>query len=155
MLEGCLEAAVAKFLSSILMRGSFATMTHITRILAAFAAIAIGLPALAAAQGSFTIDPNLAKRGKHVYEYNGCYMCHGFGSRRAAPDLAGVTERRDLDWLRNWLKDTAGMLQTDPQARAMLEEWKDVKMPQVRLNDRDIEALLHYMAQETRRTRGD
>jgi protein SCO1/2 len=128
-------------------------MTQTQRILAAFAAIAFGLPALAAAQGSFTIDPNLAKRGKYVYEYNGCYMCHAFGKIRAAPDLAGVTERRDHDWLRQWLKDTEGMLASDPQARAMLEQWKFVKMPQVKLTDRDIDALLHYMAQETQRTR--
>ena len=110
---------------------------------------------VAEAQGSFRVDPNLASRGKVVYERNGCYMCHGLGvkDRRAAPDLAGVTERRDHDWLRRWLKDTNGMLASDPQARAMLEQWNYVRMPQVKLTDADINALLHYMAQETQRVR--
>jgi len=108
---------------------------------------------VAEAQAGFTVDPALATRGKTVYTRNGCYMCHGFGSIRAAPDLQGVTERRDHDWLRRWLKDTNGMLQSDPQARAMLEQWRYVKMPQIRLSDADVNALIHFMAQETQRTR--
>jgi protein SCO1/2 len=124
--------------------------------LAALAAIAFGLPVVAAAQGSFRVDANLAKRGKIVYERNGCYMCHGLGvsARRAGPDLLGVTERRDHDWLRRWLKDTNAMLAGDPQARAMLQQWNGVRMPQVKLTDADIDALLHYMAQQTQILRG-
>lgn len=109
---------------------------------------------VAEAQAGFTVDQALATRGKTVWMRNGCYMCHGFGmSRRAAPDLAGVTERRDHDWLRRWLKETNSMLQSDPQARAMLEQWNYVKMPQIRLSDADVNALIHFMAQETQRTR--
>lgn len=111
-------------------------------------------PSVAQAQESFRVDASLASRGKVVYERNGCYMCHGFGVRRAAPDLLGVTERRDHDWLRRWFKETSAMLESDPQARAMLEQWRYVKMPQIKLSDADINALLHYMAQETQRVRG-
>jgi protein SCO1/2 len=83
-------------------------------------------------------------------------MCHGLGvsARRAGPDLLGVTERRDHDWLRRWLKDTNAMLAGDPQARAMLQQWNGVRMPQVKLTDADIDALLHYMAQQTQILRG-
>jgi hypothetical protein len=45
------------------------------------------------------------------------------------------------------------MLQSDPQARAMLEQWRFVRMPQIKLTDNDVEALLHFMTQETQRTR--
>jgi cytochrome c551/c552 len=106
------------------------------------------------AQAQRTADPNLATRGKVVYERNGCYTCHAFGRVLAAPDLAGVTERREHNWLRRWLKETNAMLQSDPQARAMLEQWHYVRMPQIKLSDADVEALLAYMAQQTQRTRG-
>lgn len=115
------------------------------------AGLAVG-SSVAQAQG-LSVDANLAARGKVVYERNGCYICHGFGKVLAAPDLQGVTERRELDWLRRWMKETSSMLQSDPQARAMLEQWRFVRMPQIKLTDNDVEALLHFMTQETQRTR--
>ena len=111
------------------------------------------VPSAAQAQESFRVDANLAGRGKTVWMRNGCYVCHAFGRLLAAPDLMGVTERRDHDWLRRWLKETTAMLESDPQARAMLEQWRYIKMPQIRLSDGDVNALLHFMAQETQRLR--
>jgi len=122
--------------------------------LAAFAAMAIGLPAPVAGQGSFKVDPTLAKQGKKLFNGDhGCYYCHKFGGKLGAPDLAGIMERRDHAWLRRWLKETDTMLQTDPQALAMLEQYRYWRMPKIRLSDADVEALFHYMAQETERTR--
>jgi cytochrome c551/c552 len=115
-------------------------------------AMAVG-SSVAHAQGSLRVDPNLASRGKVVYERNGCYVCHALGRVLAGPDLAGVTERREVGWLRRWLKETNAMLESDPQARAMLEQWRFVKMPQIKLSDRDVDAILHYLAQETQKLR--
>ena len=108
---------------------------------------------VASAQGGLRVDPNLASRGKIVYERNGCYVCHGIGRLLAAPDLAGVTERREVGWLRRWLKETNAMLESDPQARAMLEQWRGIKMPQIKLSDSDVDAILHYIARETAKVR--
>jgi len=116
-----------------------------------FVALSLG-SSVAQAQG-VTVDANRASRGKVVYMRNGCYVCHAFGRLLAAPDLMAVTDRRGEEWLRRWFKDTNGMLATDPQAKAMLEEWKMVKMPQFKLTDPDIDALIHYMAQESQRLR--
>ena len=78
------------------------------------------------------------------------YLCRVL----AGPDLAGVMERRDHDWLRKWLKETDTMLLSDPQAVAMVKDWKGVRMPNMNLSDAQIDALFHYMAQETARVRG-
>jgi protein SCO1 len=118
-------------------------------ILAAFVAVAISVPASAAAQGSLTVDKNLAKRGKKLYETRGCGSCHAFGKQLSGPDLVGATERRDLDWLKRWLKAPDEMLASDSLAMAMLDEYKGVKMPNLRLTDADVDALLHYMQQES------
>jgi cbb3-type cytochrome oxidase cytochrome c subunit len=106
------------------------------------------------AEAQSRVDANLATRGKTVWMRNGCYTCHGIGKLLAAPDLAGVTERRDHAWLRRWLKETSSMLQSDPQARAMLEQYHYIKMPQFKLSDADVDALLAFLAEETQRTRG-
>jgi protein SCO1/2 len=64
------------------------------------------------------------------------------------PDLAGVTERRDLDWLRRWLKNPTAMLASDSLAKALLVQNNNVAMPAMRLADDEVEALLHYIARE-------
>lgn len=127
----------------------------LTLALAIVAVFALALPASVAAQGSpVTVDPELAKRGKKLWNNRGCGGCHAIGRKQAGPDLAGVSERRDPEWLRRWLKDTDTMLETDSLAQAMLAEWNNIKMPNLKLSDADVDALLHYIAQETEKQRG-
>lgn len=106
-------------------------------------------PAVAAAQGGLTVDPSLAKTGKSLFTSRGCNACHAFGKKLAGPDLVGATERRDLGWLRQWLKTTDQMLESDSIAQAMLAEFQGVKMPNLKLSDQEVEALIHYMQQES------
>jgi mono/diheme cytochrome c family protein len=116
-------------------------------VLFGVAAAWIGLATPSAAQGS-SPDPAMVKRGQSLYRNRGCEACHRIGGGKAAgPDLRGVTERRDPDWLRRWLKNTNEMLETDSIARALLEEYKGVRMPAQKLTDQDVEALLVYIAQ--------
>ncbi len=65
------------------------------------------------------------------------------------PDLAGVLERRERAWLVRWLKEPDVMLRTDSTAKAMLAEFNNLPMPNLSLTDAEIEALLHYIAQES------
>ena len=113
-------------------------------------------PVAGAMLGDKPVDNALAQHGANVYLKKGCYTCHGMGQagKRAGPDLLGIMDRRDHTWLRGWLLNTDSMISSaDPQVKAMLEEWKFVKMPQVPLNSGDVDALFHYMAQETARLR--
>lgn len=122
--------------------------------LTTLAVVAVGLPAIAAAQGSFTVDPVAAKRGRVVWQNTGCMICHTIaGGKGAGPDLAGVFERRTVDWLTRWLQNTTEMLETDSIAKAMLVEHKNIKMPQVKLSDKDINAVLHYIAERGEKAR--
>lgn len=118
-----------------------------------FAALA-GVSSLAHAQG-MTVDANLAKRGKTLWQNRGCSGCHSIGKgRMAGPDLLGVTERRDAAWLRRWLKDTDQMLASDSLAQSLLAQSNGVKMPNLKLTDPDVDALLNYIAQETEKKKG-
>jgi protein SCO1 len=115
---------------------------------AVLVAIAIA-PAAGAAQSSGTVDADLAKRGKTLFTNRGCNACHAFGKKLAGPDLVGATQRRDGAWLRRWLKNTDEMLESDSIARGLLAEFQNVKMPNLKLSDAEVEALIHYMQQET------
>jgi protein SCO1/2 len=116
--------------------------------LAVSSAIAL-TPAIGAAQGGVTVDPSLAKTGKGLFTSRGCNACHAIGKKLAGPDLVGATERRDVGWLRRWLKETDTMLESDSIAQAMLAEFQNVKMPNLKLSDAEVEALIHYMQQES------
>jgi protein SCO1/2 len=108
-----------------------------------------------AAQAQMTVNADLAKRGKMLFQNRGCTGCHSVGKgRMAGPDLLGVTDRRDAAWLHRWLKETDVMLASDSIAQAMLAEAKGVKMPNLKLTDADIDALLNYIAQETEKRKG-
>ena len=130
-------------------------MTYLTKAtLALVASVALGLPAAAAAQGGgFMVDAAKAKAGMQAWKKFSCVGCHKIGGKTSGPDLAGVHERRSVEWLTRWLKNTTEMLQTDSTAMALLKEWKGYKMPQIKMSDTDIEALIHFIAQETQKKR--
>lgn len=123
----------------------------LTMIAGAVALLGVLPVSQALGQGSApTVDPALAKKGRSMFASKGCNGCHSVGGgKRAGPDLAGVSERRDAEWLKKFLKDPPTMLTTDSIAMAMLAEYKNVKMPNMKLTDADIDALLNYIAEET------
>jgi mono/diheme cytochrome c family protein len=94
---------------------------------------------------------DLAKRGKSLFNTRGCNACHTVGkpgkNTAAGPDLAGVTERRSADWLKRWLKDPSTMIGSDSVVDAMVVASKNVKMPNMKLSEPDIAALLSYLAE--------
>ena len=105
--------------------------------------------AKASTESQFVADAGLAKTGKSKFSSKGCNACHSIGKgKMAGPDLNGLYERRTTDWIRSWLKDPNAMLATDDQAKAMLKEFKGIKMPNLKLSDADVEALMHYIASE-------
>ena len=99
---------------------------------------------------TLTVDAAKAKSGKSLFTAKACNGCHTIGKGKSAgPDLKGVVERRGIDWLKRWLKETDKMLETDPTAQAMLKEYNNMKMPNMKLSDQEVDALLHYIHQES------
>lgn len=91
------------------------------------------------------LDEELIAKGEKVYQGKACSSCHTFGKGRlVGPDLLGVTERRDHEWLKKWLTNPDEMLRTDPIAKEMLKEYM-VPMPNQGLTDEEISAVLEYM----------
>ena len=86
------------------------------------------------------IDP-----GERVYLRVGCTSCHTIGKgKMIGPDLAGVVQRRDKEWLKKWLKDPPSMLATDPTARQLMEEYL-TPMPSYGLTTKEVDLLIRFM----------
>lgn len=87
---------------------------------------------------------SFAETGEEIFQSKGCIACHTIGKGKlAGPDLLGVTERREEEWLRNWLKNPETMLLSDPIAQELLKEYF-VPMPNQDLSDEQVEILIEY-----------
>ena len=62
-----------------------------------------------------------------------CASCHTIGGGRlTGPDLKGVTERQERDWLVNFILDPKSVLDSgDPYAQELLKEARGVPMPTI------------------------
>ena len=89
-----------------------------------------------------------------------CAACHtigegddpALGQHRVGPDLLAVTQRRERTWLSRWLKDPEKMLaEKDPLAVELFARFDNVPMPNLRLGEEDVRALLDYLEAEGRR----
>lgn len=92
-------------------------------------------------------------RGEELFRTR-CASCHTIGAaensvaamRSIGPDLAGVTRLRDRQWLQHWLKEPDRMLaEKDPLATELFARYNKVAMPNLRLNDAEVDALLRYL----------
>ena len=87
--------------------------------------------------------------GEQLYRTR-CASCHSLGGQdpegALGPDLFGVTQRRDMDWIMNWLRAPDQMLnKKDPIAMALFEKYNKLPMPNFRLNKDECLAIVDYL----------
>ena len=76
-----------------------------------------------------------------------CVGCHSLGGGDGVgPDLAGISLKRERDWIFRWLEDTETMLETDPIGQELLEQYT-IPMPQFPLTEENINLLLNMFEQ--------
>jgi len=95
-----------------------------------------------------------ADLGKTLFMRRSCSGCHGIGKsgHMAGPDLKGVTQRRSAAWLKSWLKSPDTMVLSDPTGKALYKEWNKLKMPNLKLSDEEVDALIAYLKQESEKS---
>ncbi|MGH7529502.1 MAG: c-type cytochrome [Gemmatimonadales bacterium] len=127
------------------------TMHRITIPLLGLAALAGPLAAQDSSRACLEPEAAMAQNGEALFTSRGCIGCHTIGAGvRIGPDLAGATARRELDWLRRFIKTPSSLLDSDSAAQALLAQSGGVRMPDLRLTDEEVEALLHYITRESR-----
>jgi copper(I)-binding protein/mono/diheme cytochrome c family protein len=106
--------------------------------------------------GDYASAPELRNitPGEQLYRTR-CATCHTISGEDVAgalgPDLLGVTQRREMEWLINWLRAPDQMLKAkDPIALQLFEQYNQLAMPNMRLNHQEALDLIEYMAQQSR-----
>lgn len=104
---------------------------------------------------SYANAPKLrnVSKGEQLFRTR-CTTCHTLTGHEKegalGPDLIGITNRRDMNWLLNWMRAPDQMLQQkDPVAVALYEQYGQLAMPNMRLNRQEVDNLIEYMDAET------
>ena len=94
------------------------------------------------------INEELAEKGEELFKTKGCIACHTIGKGRiTGPDLAGVTERRKLDWIENQILHPEVMVEKDPIAKELLATYL-VKMPNQNVTPQEAHAIIMYLREK-------
>ena len=95
-------------------------------------------------------------KGQYLFATR-CAACHTIGNGdRVGPDLIGVTNVRDIDWLRRTIIEPDKLLaEQDPIAMALFKKYKEVRMPKLGLPPADVETIIDYMKRRTESFRAE
>lgn len=89
-------------------------------------------------------------KGQYLFSTR-CAACHTIGKGdKIGPDLLGVTNVRDRDWLFRIIWDSDKLIaEKDPIATALFKKYKEVRMPRLGLAEADVNVLIEYMKTQT------
>ena len=76
-----------------------------------------------------------------------CASCHYPNEKTlVGPGLAGITEKYEMSWIHEWVKNSAAMIEAgDPDAVAIYEEFNKLAMPAQPVTNEEIDAIFAYV----------
>lgn len=95
-------------------------------------------------------DPAMIAAGEKTFK-NNCATCHKVKEKHIGPALANVYDRRSMDWIKSFVKNSQAMIADgDPDAVALWEEYQPTVMTSfASLQDEHIEEVVAYIKAET------
>jgi len=83
--------------------------------------------------------------GKQLYKVN-CKACHALDQKLVGPALKGVLERRDSNWIYQFVQGSQAMIAAgDPTAVSLFGEYNQVIMPNQNVSVTEINSILNYI----------
>src|SRR5690606_16084023 len=99
-----------------------------------------------AADPEVSQDEQVIQEGKSIFNAN-CSACHKLDQKLIGPALRGVTDRREVQWAKDFIHNCQKMIASgDPVAVATCAEYNKAIMPPMPfLSDDDLNKLLAYI----------
>lgn len=84
--------------------------------------------------------------GKEIFTGN-CTACHSIGGGDIlGPDLAGVTERREAEWIKSFITNSQQMVAAgDEIAVELFNKYNKIPMPPHQFSDEEMNNLISYL----------
>ncbi len=88
-----------------------------------------------------------ADNGQQIFDSK-CKSCHSIGGGDlVGPDLKGVTERTDPNWLKQFIQEPNVLFANkDATALDLLNKYNQVQMPNLGLSDQDVADVIAYLS---------
>lgn len=94
-------------------------------------------------------DAGLVSAGESLFKAN-CTQCHAIQEKVIGPALKNVHERREKEWLINWIRNSQKLIQSgDETAVALWEEYNKTAMPAYPFSEDEITSILAYVKVES------
>lgn len=101
---------------------------------------------LLAQRDAVPTDADIISQGEQLFSEYQCNTCHRVESKLVGPALAGIYDRRDLEWIYSWVKNSQALIASgDPQAVALWNEYQPAAMTPYDLDDSQILSILAYV----------
>lgn len=96
---------------------------------------------------SANIDPQLAEKGKEIFQTK-CTACHQATEQKLiGPGLKGITKIRTPEWIMNMITNPTEMTQKDPVAHELYEEFNHTQMTDQGVDKEGARAILEFFRQ--------
>ncbi len=94
-------------------------------------------------------DEAVIASGEGIFKAN-CTQCHKVHQEVIGPALESIYERRSIEWLNAWIKNSQKLIASgDEDAVALYEEYNKTQMPAYPFSDDEIMSLLSYIKHQT------
>lgn len=91
-------------------------------------------------------DPEIISQGEQLFSEYQCNTCHKVESKLVGPALAGVYDRRGIDWIYSWVKNSQALIASgDADAVALWDQFKPAAMTPYDLEDSQIMSIMAYV----------
>lgn len=101
----------------------------------------------ATSQGGISDEAVIAE-GESLFNAN-CRVCHAVNQRLVGPALAGVYNRRDMDWIKAFVRNSQAVIASgDAYAVDLYEEYNQTVMTSFPFSDEEIESIIAYVRYE-------
>ena len=88
------------------------------------------------------------EQGKKLFQQN-CASCHAVNRKVIGPALAGITDRRPMEWILKFVKNSQAVIQGgDEYAVELFNKYNQTVMPIQNLSDDEIQSVVAYVNDE-------
>ena len=89
------------------------------------------------------------EEGKAIFTSR-CASCHNINKTLTGPALAGIHDRRSMDWIVSFVKSSQSMIKSgDKDAVALFEQFNKIPMPDhADLTEENIHSIIEYVKAE-------
>ena len=102
-----------------------------------------------AAPGAIPESQEAVAAGAALFK-NNCQQCHSIHEVVVGPALQNVHQRRDVDWLKAFIRNSQKVIASgDPYAVNLYNKFNKTQMPAFNFKDEDILAMLAYIKVES------